>query len=181
MVRPSFPIGVPLTSTTPAARRIDGGFPPAFAGRQIDVEQMELVVARADLALASMTKPRLATLPSSTSTASEPMCSQMRCRAAAARQRQGRDPHPAAKYLARARRIAIEQSRHLRSEQHLRSARRGLARTASINACAFAAGSMPVVDWRSAMRVMRASSCVEFARAFKRRSARRSRRHAFRR
>ena len=34
----------------PVAGAIDGGFAPALAGRQIDVEQMDLVVARADLA-----------------------------------------------------------------------------------------------------------------------------------
>ena len=33
------------------AARIDRGFAPALAGRQIDVEQMDLVVAGADLAL----------------------------------------------------------------------------------------------------------------------------------
>ena len=46
------PTGVPLTRTTPSPARIDVGFAPALAGRKVDVEQMELVVARANLAFA---------------------------------------------------------------------------------------------------------------------------------
>ncbi len=44
------PTGVPLDHHRLRARRIARRFPPAFAGRQVDVEQVDLVVGRADLA-----------------------------------------------------------------------------------------------------------------------------------
>ena len=74
-----------------------------------------------------MTKPRLATLPSSTSTASEPRCSQMPC--ALGRLATGGE-HAilvlAPEVLAARARVAVEQAGHLRREQHLRAARRRL-------------------------------------------------------
>ena len=55
------------------ARMIDGGFAPALAVRQIDVEEMDLVVAGEDLAVAAEEKRAVGDLPSSACKASEPM------------------------------------------------------------------------------------------------------------
>ena len=75
-----------------------------------------------------MTKPRLATLPSSASTASEPRWTQMPC---FLRRLAARGEHRvfllAAQIWPPPARIAIEQARHFRREQHRRAARGRLA------------------------------------------------------
>ena len=121
---------------------------------------MDLVVARADLARSrSMTKPRLATLPSSASTASEPRWTQMLLPWPPPRH--GGEHHVvilAAQILRRALGVAVEQARHFGREQHrprrpprLRRPHRPAPRRSP-------PGSMPVVDWKSAILVMAAIS-----------------------
>ena len=84
--------------------------------------------ARGSCPARSMTKPRLATLPSSTRTASDPRCSQMPCSRAAARQAASTGSSSSTcRFAARALGIAVEQARHFGREQHRRAARRRLA------------------------------------------------------
>ena len=140
------------------ARRVDGEFAPALAGRQVDVEQVDLVVAGADLAFASMTKPRLATLPFSTRTASEPMSSQMRLRLAASRQAASTRSSSSLRRFFAARALSRSSSPDISGVNSISAPPDAASSIASTSARAFASGSMPVLDWKSAIFVMRRSA-----------------------
>ena len=116
---------------------------------------MDLVVARADFARRSITKPRLASLPSSPSTASEPRWSQMPARfAAVAAGGEHRIVLLAPNACRRALAIAVEQARHFRREQHRRPARRRFADRRDQRARHWRPGRSRCCDWKRAIRVM---------------------------
>ena len=131
MERPSGPTGV-STTTARSPRAIGGGFAPALAGRQVDVEQMDLVVAGADLARRRRSRSRdwRACRPRACS-ASEPRWTQMPgSRRRLAHRGEHRIVGLRVEMRGRARPVAVEQAAHLGREQHRRAARRRLARRA---------------------------------------------------
>ena len=113
----------------PLAAAIGGRFAPALAGRQVDVEQMDLVVAGADLALVVDHEAAIDELAAvlRRASASEPRWTQMPASAAASRTAASTGSSASLRRCAAARvAVAVEQAAHLRREQHRRAAGRRL-------------------------------------------------------
>src|SRR3954451_19119548 len=106
-----------------AARRIDVGFAPGFTGRKVDVEQVELVVSRADLAFAVDHEPAVRDLPVLRKHCER---AEMEPDMVPTRRVPTRGEYLVFILVAKVRRrsggIAIEKPRHFRGEQYLRAA-----------------------------------------------------------
>ena len=149
-----------------ATGRIDTGFAPEFASGKVDIEQMKLVVSGADFALAVDYESAVAR-PCRSPSARRASRGEARSLWRAAESRQAASTRSASWFRSdlAARAASRSSSPDISGVNRISAPPAAAWSIAPVSTCALAAGSIPVVDWNSAILVMPRSSRLACRRA----------------